>query len=159
MSSDKPPLRYNVDELREWLRPKLEQPGGVQCPVCRQHAQAYKRQVTGPMVAVMAALAREQRRLAIEQRPQHIWVHLADLEQKSRDTASLAYWRLIEQHPEHRGEWRVTDEGQHFLRGDLRISKYAHVYSGRPYGFSGETVDVFTVAPGFNYETMIEGRS
>lgn len=150
--AEMPPRHFDLDELREWLRPRLEEPGGVECPVCRQHAQAYRRQVTRRMVEVMGRMLRWQ-----TEHPDR-WVHLADQEQKSRDTTMLAYWNLITERPGHRGEWRVTDEGDYFLRGQLSILKYAHVYRGKVVGFSGEQIDVFNVAPGFDFDALMRGE-
>lgn len=176
--AERPPAHYNLDELRNWLKPRLEKPGGVRCPVCLQHAQAYKRKVTQSMVSVMGRMLRVQNETQPELDPRAAkkadrayetdefgkrWIHLPHIEQASRDATMLAYWKLIVEWSVFRedggraGFWRVTDRGEQFLRGTYRIDTYAHVYRGEVYGFSGPQIDVLEVAPKFDLRQLMEG--
>jgi hypothetical protein len=151
--AEKPPSDYTLDQLRDWLQPRLEQPGGTTCPCCGQHAQAYKRTITGPMVAVMANMLDAAR----EKGASDAWVHLAHVEQKSRDTATLRYWGLIREHGEKRGWWQVTEDGQNFLAGQYKVPKYAHVYRNKVYAHTGEPIGVRDVEPKFNFDAVVRG--
>lgn len=143
--TDRPNRDWNLDKLRDWLRPRLERPDGVTCPVCTQHAQAYKRVVTRAMVGTMKLMLDA----AMEKGHRAAWVKLSHIPQKTRDTATLQYWALIREHGEKRGWWQVTDAGYFFLTGSTKIDKYAHVYNGKQYAFSGEQVSVYDVDPEF----------
>lgn len=85
------------------------------------------------------------------------WIELREVEQHSRDVAMLAYWDLIVQHGMKRGWWKVTILGEEFLRGDARVEKYAHVYNGETYRYSGPLIGVEEVEPGFNYDEVVRG--
>lgn len=156
--SDVPHADATLDELREWIRPKLEQADGVKCPVCGQHAQAYRRSPTGAMIRVLGRMLVEQDARVRDQLGRS-FVHLASIEQETRDVATLQYWELIEQHPNERGLWRVTEKGELFLQGLTEIPKYAHVYRGNVYGHTGEKIRVWDVEPAFNYDALMRGGS
>lgn len=141
---------WTLKQLRDWLRPQLET-GGVECPLCRQHAQAYKRMVTSAMVKVLARMLDTARASGHEDR----WVKLADIEQETRASSMLHYWRLIREHGEKRGWWQVTEEGRLFLLGKTTISKYAHVYRNRVYAQTGPQVRVYDVEPKFDFDKHV----
>lgn len=146
----RPPMWWSIEKGKEWLRAKLS--GGVECPLCGQHAEEYQRKITASMVATMGRML-----LAIRRKlPTSGWtyVHLADIKQTSRDTTTLQYWGLIAEHPMKRGWWTVTDRGVQFLDGQVRVHKYAHVYNGRHSGFSGEQINVHDVAPRFSLDAI-----
>jgi hypothetical protein len=53
------------------------------------------------------------------------------------DHAKLRYWGLIEEEPVRRddggraGWWQITDRGEQFVRGTLKVPKYALIFDGR----------------------------
>lgn len=155
---DKPPADATVEELRDWLRPRLEQPGGTTCPVCNQHAQAYKRTVNRGMVDVLGAMF--YRSLPPHSgEPDGRWLKLSDIPQHNRDAAALRYFHLIVEHTLKRGWWKITDDGVRFLRGEHTIDKYAHVYRGEVYGHSGPKVSVYDVDARFDLDALLQGGS
>lgn len=145
--TSRPPLWWSIERGKEWLRSRLS--GGATCPLCGQHAEEYRRKITASMVATMGRM-----QLAIVHERPSTYVHLADIRQTSRDTATLQYWGLISEHPMKRGWWRVTERGREFLAGRVRVHKYAHVYNGQHSGFSGEQVNVHDVAPRFSLDAI-----
>jgi hypothetical protein len=70
------------------------------------------------------------------------------LRERVDDGAACPCWHLVAELDEPRddggraGYWRVTELGVEFLRGTLRVPKYARVYDGRRLGFAGELVGV-----------------
>lgn len=175
--AERPPSHYELNELRQWVQVRLEKPGGIRCPVCAQHAQAYKRKITKSMVNVMGRMLAIQgeRMLSLTDaiKPGNTfetdasgkrWVHLPHVKQESRDATMLAYWGLIEEWSVVRedggraGYWRVTDEGIEFLKGEMRVFTYAHVYRGERYAFSGDQITVHDVAPKFNLNDLMKGE-
>lgn len=151
MTDHQPPSSLTIGEARDWLRPRTENPGGVTCPVCGQHAQAYKRSVTLPMVRVLRRMLAKAVR---DKQDYAAWVKLADIEQETRDAGMLAYWGLIEEHELKRGWWRVTENGEAFLRNDLVIEKYAHVYRNKVYAHTGAPVRLSDVDPKFKLRSV-----
>lgn len=147
------PLDTPLREVMAWLRPRTEQPGGVQCPCCGQHAQAYKRTITGEMVAVMAGILDTARSKGASS----AWVKLSEVMHKSHDTSMLAYWDLIREHGEKRGWWQITDEGEQFLQGVHTVQKYAHVYRNIVYAHTGKHIGVHDVEPKFDFDAVVRG--
>jgi hypothetical protein len=129
-----------LDEARQWLRERVDD--GAACPCCTQYAKVYRRRITA--AGTRALIALYQAGGATEH------VHAPDLPgvRGDGDLAKLRYWHLVAELDEPRddggraGYWRVTELGVEFLRGTLRVPKYARVYDGRRLGFAGELVGV-----------------
>jgi hypothetical protein len=52
----------------------------------------------------------------------------------------------------------VTRLGARFVRGEIRIAKYARVYNGRCLGLEGEPVDIRdALGTQFNYSELMAG--
>ena len=45
-------------EPETWLEKNIRKPGGCTCPVCGQHAQLYRRTITGPMAKGLVLIYR-----------------------------------------------------------------------------------------------------
>jgi hypothetical protein len=161
MAIRKPDADSTVQEAREYVGENLA--GGVECPVCNQHAEMYRRQLTGPMLRTMAQLLVLQLRPATEPNVRYDhgakWAYLPSVPQRSRDVATAAYWSLIQAHPERRGWWRVTIHGEMFLSGDHRIEKFAHVFNGSCRGFSGPMIGPADVESGFDLAAIKEAAA
>jgi hypothetical protein len=132
---------WTLHDARQWLRDRVDD--GARCPCCTQHAKVYRRKITGAMARALIAL--HQAGGADE------YVYAPDILREHRlvaDAAKLRYWHLVTELDEPRddggraGYWQITPHGVHFLRGDLRVPKYARVYDGRRLGFTGEPVSV-----------------
>lgn len=147
-----------LGEARALLRTLVDV--GHKCPCCTQFAKVYKRTVTAQMAATLIAMSHAPREAVG-------WLYLPEVPQRSRDTAGMAYWHLIEQRPKvkgevlptgakHSGYWRITQRGWAWLRDEVGIEKYAHVYDGRCLKLTGDTVGI-RVALGdrFNYDELM----
>lgn len=157
-SIERPPNHYGLPELKEWLSVRLEE--GITCPCCGQHAQTYKRRISKAMVSTMGHMLTAQTTPGYEAREKsdgRVWVHLSKIPQQSRDTATCAYFGLIQEATHHRGLWRVTEEGRLFLIGVGRVFKYAHVFNGRVLTLSGPQLSVYEVAPRFDLVELTKG--
>ena len=144
-----------LSEARAWLRGRLME--GAHCPVCRQNAKVYRRQIHSGMARVLIAMWRQGRRG---------WIYLPDIAQKSRDSSYLALWNLIEASTEPRedggraGWWRVTPEGEQFVQGRTRVPRYALVYDGSLLRHEGEPIDINdALGSRFNLRELLEGTS
>jgi hypothetical protein len=117
-----------LGEAREWLR-GAAQSGGAACPCCTQLTKVYRR----PLNAAMAyGLIRAYRQVNRE------LFHMPTvLNHIAGDHAKLRYWGLIEEEPVRRddggraGWWQITDRGEQFVRGTLKVPKYALIFDGR----------------------------
>lgn len=134
-------LVSTVGQARSWVKARLRE--GTTCPVCDQHAQTYRRKITRPMVEALVAMARAGALTG--------WKHMPTVVGAKRaDEAKLAYWGLLEEERTLRddggraGYWRITTDGHAFLKGDLKVPKYALVYNGKCVGHDGDMVTAET---------------
>jgi hypothetical protein len=148
-----PPV--TLEEARDWLRARVED--GDYCPCCTQFAKVYKRKINSGMVRALINLYRAGG-------PGRDFRHLPPIDPSHGDAAKLVYWELIEEEPVVRedggraGWWRVTPLGEDFLRGWIKVIKYARVYDSRLLGFTGGKVDVRdALGTKFKLDDLMEG--
>lgn len=124
-------------EAARGLLKKLAIDGGAYCPCCGQFTKVYQRQIHSSQVRTLITMY-HNRGLA--------WQYLPDVHQHSRDFTHVAYWGLIEekgvprQDGGRRGLWRVTDLGEDWLRGRVKVPKYALIYDAKFLGYQGDQV-------------------
>lgn len=149
------PDTVQLGYAKQWLRANLEK--GAPCPCCSQFAKVYRRKVN----AGMARSLIEMYRLDAKD-----WVHVpTQIGARSREEGKLAYWGLIEEATDARGDggragyWRMTPKGVAFARGLTRIPKYALIYDGRVIGFDDtEFVDIRdALGTRFSYDDLMAG--
>jgi len=130
---------------------------GVICPGCSQYAKLYKRKINSGMVRSLKAMYLKGGTTRFVALPEVT-------DRRSREEGKLAYWDLIEEHPEGRpdggrgGYWRVTDKGRQFLFDEIKLPKYAEVYAGivlRHYGPELGVRDALTTK--FNFAELMKG--
>lgn len=147
-------------EARAELRELVDD--GARCPCCTQFAKVYRRKITSTMARLLIRLWIEAGRE---------WAHMptvtsrASTSASSGDPAKLRYWGLLEEADVERddggraGWWRITDDGEAYVRAALRVRKYARVYDGRCLGHDGDLVDIVdALGDRFNYRDLMEGR-
>lgn len=126
-----------LSDAQDLLRAAVDE--GTRCPCCTQMAKVYKRTITTPMAVVLIKAYRQFGRQ---------WFNLPRFSQKGGDDAKLRYWLLIEElpneNPETRtsGWWRITEHGEAFVKGELAVPRYAHVFDGRCLRMSGDRIDI-----------------
>lgn len=145
----------SLAQVRNWLLSKADD--GAECPVCKQYVKVYRRKITSSMAYALIEMYRAGGK---------DWVHLASVLTGARaDEAKLAYWGLIEEEKILRpdggraGYWRVTDLGELFLRGNLKLPKYARVYNKRVLGLDATEQATIRDALGtkFDYSELMAG--
>ena len=127
-------------EARDELR-GLVLDGGHPCPCCTQLAKVYRRTIHATMARSLIVMYRRS--------PTEI-VHLPSLfpRRAAADVPKLRHWGLIEEEAATRedggraGYWRVTPTGGAFVRQQLTVPKYAHVYDNRLLSLQGADVSV-----------------
>lgn len=155
MTSHDPTL--TLGEAKAWLRQRVRE--GAHCPCCGQFAKVYKRKLTATQVRTLAEVGRRQAQREAVGVP--AWIHLPDIPQRSRDFATVAYFRLAEEERVRRpdggrsGWWKVTPLGYEFLEGVATVPRYAKVYNGGCIGFEGDHVSLAEIAPGFSFAELM----
>lgn len=142
-----------ISEARVLLKKKIE--NGIDCPVCDQRAQVYRRKIHAGMARTLVAMYREGQRAP---------VYLPDIPQKSRDSSYLALWGLIEEEGVRRddggraGWWRVTEKGERWLKNETWVHKYAYVYDGAVLWHEGVPWTIRDALPTFfNFRELMDG--
>lgn len=146
-----------VADARTWVQAcSLE---GVNCPVCGQRAQTYRRKITGRSARALVTIYRAGGLDFV-----HVPTVLGGQVQRA-DEAKMVHWGLIEEEKTLRpdggraGWWRVTPKGLAFMRGEVEVKKYALIYDSRCVGQEGEWVsfeDCLGVP--FDLAELLEGR-
>lgn len=145
-----------LHEAKAWLRERVYD--GERCPCCTQHVQAYRWSLYATAIRALALYYRLGDTTG--------FVHSSEIKALGHrgqgDAARLRLWGLVENDERRRedggrsGNWRVTELGGAFLRGEASIRKYAKVYDGRCLGFEGEPVTVYDVAGvAFNFRELM----
>ena len=66
----------------------------------------------------------------------------------------LQYWGLVERCDQDKakgGDWRITEKGWFFLRGEIKVHKIAWTFRGKLERYDGEEVSVMEVTGGWRY--------
>lgn len=157
------PPAFRHISLKQDFFVKLRAGAEMDCPCCGRYAKVYRRKIHRNMVRQALTLYRLG----------GAWnyIHTDELARatekgSTRDSGftSLAYWGLIEPKLHDGGEkrtsgfWRLTERGVDFLRGRVRLPKYALVYDNRVLGFEGDMTDAKDAYGAmFNFEELMQG--
>ena len=146
--------QVTLEQGKNWLRARLDQ--GETCPLCHQHAKMYRRKINAGMAHSLIHI----HRIA----PTGGWVHVHAIGARSREEGKLVYWGLAEEqtsvglHGGRAGYWRLTDKGRDFVKGKIKVPKYAKVYNGQCYGLEGDLVGIKeSLGTKFNYDELMRG--
>jgi len=130
-----------IAEAREQLEAVMYEEGGT-CPCCTQFVKVYRRSIH----------ASEARALILaESAHGGEWFHVptfADCARLGGSWAMLRRWGLIEENTAPRddggraGYWRITAEGRAFVRGEIKVPKYAQIFDNVLLGHIGEPVSI-----------------
>lgn len=143
-------------EARDWLRMRAED--GERCPCCTQFTKVYKRKINSSMAADLIAMYRA---FGTD------WGYLPNLRRRTsrkgnREESKLRYWGLVEEEIERRpdggrsGWWRVTPDGERFVRLEITLPKYARIFDGRGLGLTGPPVSIREcLGQAFSYEELM----
>lgn len=80
---------------------------------------------------------------------------------RTNQFTTMKHWRLVEKagndNPKLKssGIWRVTPEGEYFLKNVTKLSKKAYVYNDKLMGFGGELVSIGEIHGDFDYNAML----
>lgn len=160
MSETPPPVPTRDSTLGEaidyviWMAEN----GGGKCPCCDQRAQEYDRQINSSMALALIKFYQANGRE---------WGHLRKHDH-SREGSKLRHWGLLENEKALRpdggrsGWWRVTDDGESFAQGRLRVARTVWIYDNKVTRVddSNGTVDINdALGKDFNYSELMSGSS
>ncbi len=171
----------NLTELREVFHRDKWKKGGTTCLVCDKHGQVYRRRVSAPMAAWLVRFYRVSAQGS--RNGQAPWIDLARdtpdrMQNMTRDYSKLAWWGLIEAHPDNprpttkkaksEGRWRCTHEGGLYVFRRHEIIRYKWEYNSEPVKNRDEgptdTIDVpfqkqrDSAKVYFHYEKLMRGE-
>jgi len=135
--------------------------GGKFCPCCDQYVKVYRRSITNIMAKM---LIEAYNNFSVDD-----YFHVSEVSSKRKtgggDFAKLRYWGFIKAKPhddgqsgkKHSGYWRITPFGVSFVRGELKVHKYALIYNGNFKEFEGESVSIREcLGEKFDYNELME---
>lgn len=134
------PDEMSVVAAREKLAPLASTPKGHRCPVCRKQVKIYQRSLTGgsarAIKVLFLACGRDWGHL-----PTIVAERIPEIANQAGYLVLGQHWGLIAEQTEKgspAGNWRVTEKGERWLRGEIAIPKYVRLYNGSrlgdPYG-------------------------
>jgi len=147
----------SLEQARKNLMIKARDKGAI-CPCCGQFAKVYDRQINTGMARSLWRMFHHSGRE---------WQHIpTTIGARSREEGKLAYWGLVEESAEPRGDggragwWRVTQRGVYFLQGKIRLPKYARVYNAECLELDDSRGTVSfkdCLGAGFDLEELMQG--
>ncbi len=152
--------RFNFkDSIEEAIEQSSKD--SIICPCCKHRHKIYKRSIDFNTALTLAYMFKAGGRIA---------VHVSKVQRKYGNIntggyfAILRNWGLINESLSHEpkggrqsGYWKVTEEGELFLKGKLQVPKYCHILKNECIGLSGEPVSITDCIPeDFDYKTMME---
>lgn len=129
----------SLGDARDWLRERVD--SGERCPCCKQFAKVYRRKLNSTN-AMLLIRAYRVAGCAPFHAPTVLSSHAGG------EWARLLHWGLIaDLHLErddggHAGWWRVTEDGERFVKGRVSVPKYVRIYDGRCLGLQGDLVSI-----------------
>lgn len=139
-----------------WLREHLDE--GAPCPCCTQLARRYKRTITSSSARSLITVWR-----TVGHGTGH-WPTI--LNHGGADEAKMVHWGLIDEAQVERddggraGYWRITDLGARWVRGEVTVPKFIHLYDGRllgrPFGMPWSITQA--LGKRFDLQALLDGE-
>jgi len=133
---------------------------GCKCPVCGQFVKIYKRSINSTMSLQLLK--------AFKKYDVGKSFHITDIIEGGDgggggDFSKLRYWGLIVElendNPKKKnsGRWIVTTNGELFIKGIIKLKKFALIYNGKFIDFDGDEVMDFksTLGKNFDYQYLM----
>lgn len=140
-------------EARDALRELVEE--GHRCPCCTQYAKVYRWALYRGAIGFLSRLYRAGGTT------EFVDSKLVKLPGQGGDGSRLRNFGLVEQESQRRpdggksGWWRVTAEGERFLRGQHAVPKYVYVYDNRVLRRDGPDVMARDIDTDFDYALFV----
>lgn len=130
----------SLGEARAWTRKRSAK--GVDCPLCRQNVQVYRRNLNASMCRVIIAFY-------VRARPHPLrWFQIfqvideAGISYRGTDYSKPEHWGLLERCADAAGYWRITDDGIAFCERRLEVLSHSVSYNRKCLRLDGKLVGV-----------------
>lgn len=150
--------RSTLAKLRQMFLKAVNDHVRVDCPVCDRPAQVYRRRLTKALVKDLIAFALISGRT--DRWMEGGWVNIKEVNVRGGDYAKLEHWGLIERREvkdkknsdkEGVGKWRVTEKGNQFLEGQIKVPASYYEYKNTVLEWSEKKENVYSFLPDFKY--------
>ncbi len=158
------PASISLADAAAWV---LEQhKKGAVCPCCDQLAKRYKRKLNSSMAYALLLIYRHFK-------THTDWLHVPEyLEEvcntgptkRGGDWAKMVHWGLIvgkddetrTDGSKRTGFYKITQKGIDFVRGRIRVPKYAHLYAAKCIALSPDDTSISeALGSRFNYSELM----
>lgn len=138
-----------VGEVREWLREQMLD--GTRCPCCHRKVKVYRRKLHRTIARALIHMYWNRGADGLFDITTHLLTH-------NGDTAKLRYWGLISPGPEE-GVWALTEKGELFVRGLVRVPSHAETYNGVLLEVNGDEISIRdALGARFDYDELMATR-
>lgn len=126
-----------LGEAWDYLRNNIDK--GVKCPCCTQRVAENPCTITYTMAQGLLKLYKKPR----------VAIHIKELgiSTSGGAFAQLSKWGLIASEKNYdktkrtSGEWYITDKGERFVRGEIRVPKKIYIFNNKVRRESNELID------------------
>jgi hypothetical protein len=137
--------KMNIEKAKLFTRDRMKK--GGDCPLCEQNVQMYSYALNGETIFRLIKLFKHSKNFP-SGRFFHVQQEIGITLNIGGGWAKLKWWGLIEQEEKEKdntisrtsGYWRITQKGEDFINGKIRIPKYVRLYNNNQFGFKGEEV-------------------
>lgn len=152
-----------VENLLHAYFVKVLKEEGSSCPCCNQLVKVYRRKLNSNMCIFLKSLAKQVNENILNGGVGY--VHYSECEFSGRDYNQLAHWGLIDAlycdktKKRTSGMWTITQYGEDFLSGKVKVRKYILCYNGKTKIDDESELISFEQALGssFDYKELMKG--
>jgi hypothetical protein len=159
-------LFFNIDDVRRGFQEDLKNGQHADCPCCGRYAQIYRRKFHSSMAYQLMRLYRMGGNLRFIHASKLILPNMAGI----GDFTKAKYWGLIipkdkaiydtETDKKSSGFWRITPEGEKFIKGLIAIPHEVYVFDDQVLGVSHEGITIRdALGTKFDYQQLLEGNA
>ena len=139
-------VNKSLEAAKAELRQKFNDGEATDCPCCKQLVKKYKRKLSSSMAYGLIVLFKAPPGwINIED-----YFHAQNIPHSIRgDVRKLRHWGLIEKKSGTRedgstrtGEYRITEKGAEFVRGEIRVRSHYKEFNKNFLGFEGEQITI-----------------
>lgn len=147
-----------LQDVKQYLNENYKD--GCYCPACKQRVQMYKRKLSSTMVFSLIKFVVHQRQNGNQFTKFSAILDAQNITPSQRaDWQKLVYFRLIQPNPDQNAEYKITQNGFDFVRGNIPMPKYANVLNKKVYGYAMDQIFVDqALSVKFNLQDLLNGN-
>lgn len=151
-----------LQAIRNYLRENFSQ--GCRCPACGKQVKRNKYIFHHSMAELLFIAMKARKNNKTDDHGWfHVENHLVSIGSKIKGVhGKLQYWGMMEQKPnddpkkKDSGVWRITDQGERFVRGMMSAPRAVYVYNNRIDGWDDKRINIKeALGEEFDYTKMM----